>query len=116
MKDRPEEPSSSRKCKARSSRSKTGISVSFLVLAYSDLGQFPSEEGQAAGHLLLGQAVQDEGTGVAGLAQVLQVELVVQVALARGDHLARPLDALGVGQDEVPADEAEGLIQDLLRA
>src|SRR5918995_3149546 len=116
MKDRPEEPSSSRRSKARSSRSKTGISVSSLVFAYSDPGQFPSEEGEAAGHLLLGQAVQDEGTGVAGLAHVPQVEVVVQVALARGDHLARPLDVLGVGQDEVTAEEAEGLVQDFLRA
>jgi FAD/FMN-containing dehydrogenase len=112
----PHQPSSSRRCKARSSRSKTGISVSSLVLAYSDLGQFPSEEGEAAGHLLLGQAMQDEGTGVAGLAQVPHVVVVVQVALARGDHLARPLDVLGVGQDEIPAEDAEGLIQDLLRA
>ena len=83
---------------------------SSLVLAYSDVGQFSSEEGQAAGRLLLGQAVQDEGTGVAGLAKVPQVEIVVQVAPAGGDHLARPLDVLGVGQDEVPAEDAEGLI------
>ena len=64
-----------------------------------------------AGDLVLGEAVEDQRD--VGVGQQLEIELVVEVALAGGDDRAVGADVLGVGEDEVVAEQVERLAQDL---
>ena len=49
----------------------TGKAEYSLAFAYSDLGQFASEEGKAAFDLLLGQAMHNKRPAVTGFVKVL---------------------------------------------
>jgi hypothetical protein len=60
-----------------------------------------AEKSNTSFYLRLPQAVKDHRPFEPEASQILQIPIIVQLAASCCDHLARTLDILGVGDDDI---------------